>query len=65
MVLPAGGKIHVKDCARVPQDCPAGSADDGKWELPVGAVMIKTFSFDDKVVVKEWLDSSNLERSTS
>jgi uncharacterized repeat protein (TIGR03806 family) len=50
MVIPAGQRIHVKDCAKDPADCPAGPADDGKWVFPVGTVMIKTFSFDDKLV---------------
>jgi uncharacterized repeat protein (TIGR03806 family) len=42
LALPAGAKIHVKD---VP-----GDADDGKWVLPVGTVMVKSFLFDDKLV---------------
>src|SRR5262249_52108883 len=34
--LPAGGQIHVKD--------------DGDWDLPIGTVLIKEFSFDGKKV---------------
>ena len=49
-VLPAGGKIHVKNCAATPSDCPQGPADDGKWVFPVGTVMIKNFMFDGKLV---------------
>jgi uncharacterized repeat protein (TIGR03806 family) len=49
-VLPAGGKIHVKNCAAKPDECPMGMADTGKWVLPVGSVMIKSFTFDDKLV---------------
>ena len=49
-VLPAGGKIHVKNCATTPSDCPQGTADDGKWAFPVGTVMIKNFIFDGKFV---------------
>jgi uncharacterized repeat protein (TIGR03806 family) len=49
-VLPAGGKIHVKDCAAAPAECPQGAADDGKWVFPVGTVLIKSFLFDGKVV---------------
>jgi uncharacterized repeat protein (TIGR03806 family) len=49
-VLPAGGKIHVKNCAAAPDECPKGAADTGKWMLPVGSVMIKSFAFDGKVV---------------
>lgn len=49
-VLPAGGKIHVRDCKSTAADCPNGPADDGRWEFPVGSVMIKTFSFDSKLV---------------
>jgi uncharacterized repeat protein (TIGR03806 family) len=50
MALPLGGKIHVKDCAATPAECPQGAADDGKWELPVGTVMVKSFLFDGKLV---------------
>jgi uncharacterized repeat protein (TIGR03806 family) len=49
-VLPAGGKIHVRDCQANAADCPNGNADDGRWDFPVGSVMIKTFAFDDKLV---------------
>ncbi len=49
-VLPAGGKIHVRNCTVTPTDCPNGAADEGRWDFPVGAVMIKTFAFDSKLV---------------
>jgi hypothetical protein len=49
-VLPANGKIHVKDCTANPSECPQGAADDGKWVFPVGTVMIKNFMFDGKFV---------------
>jgi len=50
-VLPAGGKIHVRDCVNnAATDCPGGVADDGRWVFPVGSVMIKIFMFDDKLV---------------
>ena len=49
-VLPAGGKIHVRDCTADAADCPNGAADDGRWDFPVGSVMIKTFAFDSKLV---------------
>jgi uncharacterized repeat protein (TIGR03806 family) len=49
-VLPAGGKIHVKDCAANPNECRAGAADTGKWVLPVGTVMVKSFMFDGVLV---------------
>jgi hypothetical protein len=55
--LPAGGKIHVKDCAKNPTECQvldpntlkccAPVADDGKWVFPVGTVMVKNFMFPD------------------
>lgn len=48
--LPAGAKIHVRNCAANPADCPDGTADEGRWDFPVGAVMIKTFAFDSKLV---------------
>jgi cytochrome c551/c552 len=58
-VLPAGGKIHVKNCdgdagtsaeCTSPMDTPSGPADDGKWLFPVGTVMIKNFLFDGKLI---------------
>jgi uncharacterized repeat protein (TIGR03806 family) len=51
-VLPAGGKIHVKNCADSSENCDGGAADpdDGKWVFPVGTVMVKNFSFDNKVL---------------
>jgi uncharacterized repeat protein (TIGR03806 family) len=49
-ILPAGKKIHVRDCATTPADCPTGSADDGRWDFPIGTVMIKIFMFDGKLV---------------
>jgi hypothetical protein len=60
-VLPAGGKIHVKNCepdagATALADCiapnsvPNGVAGTGQWVFPVGTVMIKNFMFDGKLV---------------
>ena len=49
-VLPPGMTIHVRDCAANPSECPGGIADDGRWDFPVGAVMIKIFMFDTKLV---------------
>jgi cytochrome c551/c552 len=61
-ILPANGKIHVKDCnadagdAALSADCVSpmgtaqGPADTGKWVFPVGTVMIKNFMFDGKLV---------------
>ena len=50
VALPVGGKIHVKNCAANPSECPGtrDAADDGKWVLPVGTVMVKSFLFDGK-----------------
>ena len=50
MALPTGEKIHVKNCATTPAECTQGAADDGKWVLPVGTVMVKSFLFDGKLV---------------
>jgi hypothetical protein len=57
MRLPTGGKIHVKDCAKNPNECKvidantgnccAPTADDGKWVFPAGTVMVKNFMFPD------------------
>jgi len=49
-ILPPGGKIHVRNCATTPSDCPAGAADDGRWDFPIGTVMVKSFLFDGKLV---------------
>ena len=49
-ILPAGQKIHVRDCVATPSDCPAGIADNGRWDFPIGTVMVKIFEFDDKLV---------------
>lgn len=49
-VLPAGTKIHVRDCAANASDCPLGTSDDGRWDFPVGTVFIKIFMFDGKLV---------------
>jgi uncharacterized repeat protein (TIGR03806 family) len=52
-VLPAGAKIHIRNCtASAPNltDCPNGIQDDGRWDFPVGTVMIKIFMFDQKLV---------------
>ncbi|HEY7371442.1 MAG TPA: hypothetical protein VIF57_04630 [Polyangia bacterium] len=53
LALPAGAKIHVKDCRAGAAECQGvahGDADDGKWVLPVGTVMVKSFLFDGKRV---------------
>jgi uncharacterized repeat protein (TIGR03806 family) len=50
MVIPTGKKIHVKDCAAAPAECPKGAQDNGKWVMPVGTVMVKSFLFDGKFV---------------
>jgi len=50
MVVPAGQKVHVKDCTAEPTLCPYGAADSGKWIFPVGTVMLKNFAFDGKLV---------------
>jgi uncharacterized repeat protein (TIGR03806 family) len=46
--LPAGKKIHVKDCMADPASCvglqDGGTAEDeGHWDLPNGTVLVKTF----------------------
>jgi hypothetical protein len=57
MRIPAGEKIHVKDCVANPNECcvldPTTLSsclppyDDGKWVFPVGTVMVKNFMFPD------------------
>ncbi len=50
MALPDGGKIHVVNCAANSAECPQprDRTDDGKWVLPAGTVMVKSFLFDGK-----------------
>lgn len=50
MALPAGGKVHVLDCAASPSACPAGPSDTGRWLFPAGTVFVKSFAFDGKLV---------------
>ena len=50
MALPVGAKIHAKNCTTTPAECAQGPADDGKWVMPVGTVMVKSFLFDGKMV---------------
>jgi uncharacterized repeat protein (TIGR03806 family) len=50
MVIPQGKKIHVKNCAANPDECPYGPEDDGRWEFPLGSVLVKNFLFDGKLV---------------
>jgi uncharacterized repeat protein (TIGR03806 family) len=50
MALPNLARIHVKNCTTTPAECPQGAADDGKWVMPVGTVMVKSFLFDGKFV---------------
>jgi len=49
-ILPQGKKIHVRNCSTTPAECPQGTADDGRWDFPIGTVMIKIFMFDGKLV---------------
>jgi len=53
--LPAGKKIHVKDCVREPDACKLGSSsytdrDEGHWDMPVGTVLVKSFSLASKLI---------------
>ena len=49
-VVPVGATIHVKDCATPSAECTQGAEDTGKWVMPPGTVMVKTFMFDGKRV---------------
>ena len=68
--LPPGKKIHVQDCAadasrRVTQ----GPADTGKWVMPVGTVMVKSFASTARLVetrlfvAPRWTDLGGLQLS--
>ena len=62
--FPPGKKIHVKDCAR-PGRVHQGPADTGKWVMPVGTVMVKSFGFDGKLVETRLLahpDATDVDR---
>ena len=63
-ILPVGGKIHVRNCASTPADCAQGPADDGRWDFPIGTVMIKIFKFDDKLVeTRLFMHTSSMSNS--
>ncbi|HVY26866.1 MAG TPA: hypothetical protein VHB79_09950 [Polyangiaceae bacterium] len=53
MRIPDGAKIHVLDCAVETDKCkPPGlggvGSDDGHWDMPVGTVLVKNFSIENK-----------------
>ncbi len=55
ILVPAGQKIHVKDCMAQPGACAQDAGaytpeDDGHWDLPVGTVLMKSFSVGGKHV---------------
>ena len=53
--VPDGSKIHVLDCATEVDKCKAPGeggvgSDDGHWDMPIGAVLVKNFSIENKYV---------------
>jgi len=47
--IPEGEKIHVLDCALEPTKCVdtglgGSGGDDGHWQMPIGTVLVKSFS---------------------
>jgi uncharacterized repeat protein (TIGR03806 family) len=50
MLIPTGQTVHIRDCVAEAQTCAVGPGDTGKWVFPVGTVMLKNFSFDNKLV---------------
>jgi uncharacterized repeat protein (TIGR03806 family) len=51
--LPAGGKIHVKDCTAEPDTCMpidmgGTGEDEGHWDMPIGTVLMKVFAVGGK-----------------
>ena len=50
--IPDGSKIHVLDCVAEASGCNADTVngDDGHWEMPVGSVLVKNFSIQDKII---------------
>src|SRR5258708_11818131 len=41
MLVPGGKTVHIKDCLTEAQTCTQGPADTGKWQFPVGTVLLK------------------------
>jgi len=58
--LPSGQKIHAVSCAAEPDACPYGTADDGKWVLPVGSMVAQTFALDGKRVETRFLARADM-----
>jgi hypothetical protein len=55
MAIPDGALVHVKDCMREPDSCKPSAQggttpNDGHWNLPVGTVLVKSFSFNGKLL---------------
>jgi uncharacterized repeat protein (TIGR03806 family) len=53
--IPDGSKIHVLDCATEVDKCKAPGeggvgSDDGHWDMPIGTVLVKNFSIENKHV---------------
>jgi uncharacterized repeat protein (TIGR03806 family) len=62
--LPAGSKIHVKDCSAEPDTCmpidQGGTGEDeGHWDLPVGTVLMKSFRVNGKLIETRLLEHRN------
>jgi len=55
LMVPAGSVVTVKDCDQTPELClpidQGGTAEDeGHFDLPVGSILIKTFSLQNKLI---------------
>lgn len=52
--LPDGASITVKDCETDPSGCEpsdvAYTQDEGDWDFPDGTVLVKTFSFGERLI---------------
>ncbi len=72
MSLPAGSKITAKDCDVTPETCVpvemgGTGEDEGHWDLPIGAVLMKVFSIGGKRIETRLLNhfSANVWRGFS
>lgn len=58
LLLPPGGRIHVKNCADAPETCgPDGGTpeDEGHFDFPVGTLLMKTFALGGRLIETRFL----------
>jgi uncharacterized repeat protein (TIGR03806 family) len=62
--LPAGGKIKTLDCSTQADACKADSlsGDDGHWEMPIGTVLVKNFSIENKLIETRLIERRSMSK---